>query len=51
MYTVFTKPQKKKNKKSKNPQNEYSKVLDKRIQYVNDRITKEREEQSKLKFF
>ena len=50
MYSVYVKPKKGK-KKQKNPNNEYKQVMDKRIDFVQDRIKKEKEKKSEFKYF
>lgn len=51
MYSVYVKPKKWKKKKQKNPNNEYKQVMDKRINFVQDRIKKEQEKKSEFKYF
>lgn len=48
MYSVYTKKHKKKKKSFKK---EYSEVMQRRIDFVQERIKREQEEKSKLKYF
>ena len=50
MYSVYVKPKKWK-KKQKNPNNEYKQVMDRRINFVQDRIKKEQEKNTEFKYF
>ena len=51
MYSVYVKPNKWKKKKQKNPNNEYKQVMNRRINFVQDRIKKEKEKNTEFKYF
>lgn len=50
MYSVYVKPKKGK-KKQKNQNNEYKQVMNRRINFVQDRIKKEQEKNTEFKYF